>query len=62
MTNQHLLNQEETVIVTQDTHQFQHLGELVTDTLIILKIQLFTVVVLTVVEDLDKYQAVDQIQ
>ena len=50
------------MIVTRDTHQFQHLGELVTDTLIILKIQLFTVVVLTVVEDLDKYQAVDQIQ
>jgi len=57
--NQHLLSQEETVIVTQDTRQFQHLGALVTDTLIILKIQLFTVVVLTVVEDLDKYPAVD---
>jgi|SaaInl85LU_5_DNA_1037374.scaffolds.fasta_scaffold289757_1 hypothetical protein len=57
--NQDFSSQEETVIVTQDTHQFQHLGILVTDTLIILKIQLFTVVVLTVVEDLDKYPAVD---
>ena len=47
------------MIVTQDTRQFQHLGALVTDTLIILKTVLFIVVVLTVVEDLDKYPAVD---
>ena len=48
--------------VLDDTRQFQHLGELVTDTLIILKTVFNTVLVLTVVEDLDKYPAVDQIQ